>query len=103
MSEKSIGFNYNEDEISAISEEYVAADAENRRIRALFRSVFGTDAGKEVLEVIRRDICCVGMSCFDENPVNMARRAGRQEAAFAIDEILNLAEKEEKEDMSDDV
>lgn len=100
MGDKVDDYDYTEDEISAMAEQYAFDDAENRRKRALFLHVFDTEAGREVLKSIRDDICRVGASCFDENPINMARRAGRQEAAFAIDEILAVARIEAEEDVS---
>lgn len=95
-------FELSEDEIAVLSEEYVAENARNRRLRALFLEVFGSEAGKEVLGAIRDEVCRVGVSCFDENPVLMARKAGRQEAFFAIDEILKAAAEEAAEEGRDD-
>lgn len=98
MSDKVDEYEYTEEEVSALSEEYALAEAENRRIRALFLQIFESEAGKEVLRVIREEVCRVNTSCFDENPLMMARRAGRQEAALAIDEILAKAREDLEED-----
>lgn len=98
MSDKVDEYEYTEEEISAISEEYAIGDAENRRIRALFLQVFESEAGKEVLKAIRETVCGVNKSCFDENTASMARRVGRQEVAFIIDDILQLARSEAQEE-----
>lgn len=98
MSDKADEYEYTEDEISALSAAYAAEDAENRRIRALFLNVFESDAGRDVLKSIREVVCGVNKSCFDENPVSMARRVGRQEVAFIIDDILGLARREALEE-----
>lgn len=98
MSDYDADFEQMDDGKSILAEEYVRAEAENRRIRALFLSLFGTNTGVEVLKTIREQVCLVGCSCFDENPVLMARKAGRQEVAYAIDDILRIARMEEEED-----
>lgn len=98
MGDKVDEYEYTEEEISAISEKYAAEDAENRRIRAVFLQVFESKAGKVVLKAIRETVCGVNKSCFDESSMSMARRAGRQEVAFIIDEILELARREAQEE-----
>lgn len=45
---------------------------------------FSTDAGKEALELICGTICEEGTSCYSDNPLDMARKAGRQEVAIAL-------------------
>lgn len=100
MGDKTDDYEYTEEEIAFLSEAHLAEELENRRVRALFLSVFNTEHGKQVLNALKTDVCCIGKSCFNENPVVMARMAGRQEVALAIDEILSTAvrEAEEKSD-----
>ncbi len=102
MGDKTDDYSYTPEEMAALSEAFDNADSENRRIRALFLEVFGTDHGKEVLKVIREEICRVGRSCFEADALQMARRCGRQEAAYAIDEILAAAEADELEKARND-
>lgn len=98
MGDKTDDYKLTEDEAAYVSAEISDADFENRRKRALFLALFGTEAGKEVLCAIRDDICGVGVSCFSENPIEMARKAGRQEAFFRITEVLRIAHIEAEED-----
>lgn len=97
MGDKTDEYSYTPEELAALSEAFDGAEAENRRIRALFLEVFGTEHGREVLKVIREEICRVGQSCFEADALQMARRCGRQEAAYAIDEILAAAADDERE------
>lgn len=58
--------------------------ASHDRLRADFESVWASDAGRRVLEYLCKDVCGEGRSCFSENPIIMARLAGRHEVALII-------------------
>lgn len=101
MGDKDDVYRYTDEEISFLSEKISEEEAYNRRIRALFLSVFESEAGKQVLAAIKSDVCGINATCFDANPVEMARKAGRQEVAYAIESIMALARDEAKEESDD--
>lgn len=94
MSDKDDIFEYTKEELAYLEDNRLELEAENRRIRALFLSVFGTEEGKAVLTAIKEQLCRRNSTCFDANPVEMARRAGRQEIALELDGIIELARQE---------
>ena len=80
-----------------ISAEYARLNAEAEAKRARLLAVFGTEAGAEVLDIIKKDICLVETSCFDESALSMARKAGRQEVYFSLVAALKEAKEEAEE------
>lgn len=90
-------FGLTSDEVSYMSAEIERINAESAAKRACLLATFDGEHGATALDIIKKDLCLVEMSCFDENPVVMARKAGRQEVYFALVEALALAKKEADE------
>lgn len=103
MSDKHDIYEPSEEEKAYLRARYIEEESQNRLTRALFLQVFSTKEGQQVLKAIREGICSVNSSCFNENPVAMARRAGRQEVAFDIEEVLSVARQEAEEDAEGNV
>lgn len=51
-------------------------------------SLFNTDAGKEVLDFICKDLCGENRSAYAPNAVDMARRVGRAEVAYELRALM---------------
>lgn len=92
------GFGLTSDEVSYMSAEIERINAEAAEKRAVLLAVFGNEMGAKALEIIKKDLCLVETSCFDENPVVMARKAGRQEVYFVLADELASAKRESEED-----
>lgn len=58
--------------------------AERASMAAAYFRVFSGEDGERVLEHLCRTICGEGTSCFASDALDMARKAGMQEAALMI-------------------
>ena len=84
-----------------VSEEEFAKELKEREnakergetiVKALI-DTFDTPSGAIVLEWFGRDVCGFGLSCFSNDALTMARKAGRQEAFLMLKETFERARK----------
>lgn len=83
--------NETRENIRGIYEEAHVAEADMRAKRELFLKVFGDDCGKVVLDIICKEICGENRGVFNENAMQLARMAGRQEIAVILRSIMETA------------
>lgn len=81
-------------------EEYVKALSESSEMEKkkceMFKNLvetFDNPTGARVLEWFGREVCGFGQSCFSEDSLTMARKAGRQEAYLILRDTIERAKK----------